>query len=212
MARYARIERERLADTLLEVGPDAPTLCTGWTAADLAAHVVIRERRPDASGGILLKPLAGWTEHVQRRYRDSHAYPELVAMVRQPPWWSLLELPGLDEATNLLEFFVHHEDVRRAQPEWPPRELEPELAQGLWKRVSGMAKLRLRRFPAKVAVVAPGVGQVTAGGDDGGPAVALRGEPGELTRLFFGRQGAARVELDGPDDLVAKLRRVRTAV
>ena len=210
MARYARIERDRLADTLLDVGPDAQTLCEGWTAADLAAHLVVRERRPDAAGGIVLKPLAGWTAYVQRRYRDGHRFAELVAMVRHPPRWSPLELPGVDEATNLLEFFVHHEDVRRGQSGWEPRTLDPDFAGALWKRVPGMARLRLRRFPATVAVSAPGYGRVVLGG--GGPAVELRGEPGELILFLFGRQRAARVELNGPADLVAKLRTVRSPV
>ena len=49
----AQLERGRLCDLLLEVGPDAPTLCEGWTAADLAAHLVIRERKPLAAPGIV---------------------------------------------------------------------------------------------------------------------------------------------------------------
>ena len=27
-------------------------------------------------------------------------------------------LPGVERLTNLLEYFVHHEDLRRAQPGW----------------------------------------------------------------------------------------------
>ena len=61
----ARAERRGLCDLLLEVGPDAPTLCTGWTTRDLAAHLVVRESRPDASLGIVLPPLSGWTHRVQ---------------------------------------------------------------------------------------------------------------------------------------------------
>jgi uncharacterized protein (TIGR03083 family) len=44
----ARAERAALCDLFDEVGPDAPTLCAGWTTRDLAAHLVIRERRADA--------------------------------------------------------------------------------------------------------------------------------------------------------------------
>ena len=163
MPRYARIERERLADALVEAGPDAPTLCEGWTTRDLAAHVVIRERRPDAAGGIMFKPLSGWNEAVRQSYRDRYDYADLVAKARRPPRWSLLELPALDEAWNLIEFFVHHEDVRRGRPGWQPRELEPELAELLWRRVRGMARIGLLRFPATVAVEAPGYGRFTVG-------------------------------------------------
>ena len=33
---YAQIERQELCDLFESVGPDHPTLCEGWTAADLA--------------------------------------------------------------------------------------------------------------------------------------------------------------------------------
>nr|BFF25281.1 hypothetical protein GCM10025732_32460 [Glycomyces mayteni] len=36
-------ERRDLCELLAEVGPDAPTMCEGWTALDLAAHLVLRE-------------------------------------------------------------------------------------------------------------------------------------------------------------------------
>ncbi len=228
MSGYARWQRGQLADALLAAGPQAPTLCEGWTTRDLAAHLVVRERRPDASSGIVLRPLAGWGEHVRRQYRDTHSYVDLVAMVRSVPWWSLLNLAPLDEATNLLEFFVHHEDVRRGQVGWSPRELEPGLVEALWRRLPGLARLTLRRFGAPVAVQAPGFGWFTAGaadGDaaaDGGGAAAtdggrhrieVRGEPGELILFFFGRQRASLVDVHAPTtlaELAAKLRATTT--
>jgi uncharacterized protein (TIGR03085 family) len=64
---YANEERKALADALQAAGPDAPTLCEGWQTRDLAAHLVLRERRPDAAAGILLKPLNGYNKKVQER-------------------------------------------------------------------------------------------------------------------------------------------------
>jgi uncharacterized protein (TIGR03085 family) len=207
MPRYARIEREAFADALLDAGPDAPTLCEGWTARDLAAHVVLRDRRPDAVPGVLIKSLSGWTERVQRGYRDGHEYPELVTLVRQPPRWSPLSLAPLDEAANTLEFFVHTEDVRRARPGWQPRPLEPGLAAALWRRLPGIARLGLRRIDATVRVETPSHGAFTVG--NGEPAVTLSGDPGELLLFFYGRQGAARVDASGPEGLVNKVRQAR---
>src|SRR5690349_453366 len=106
MTRYAPSERAGLADELLGVDPAAPTLCTGWTARDLAAHVVVRDRRPDAAPGVLLKPFAGWTDRVRDHYRDRHTYAELIEMVRNPPALSPIRIPLLDEVTNVIEFFV----------------------------------------------------------------------------------------------------------
>ena len=50
---FAQIERQDLCTLFEDLGPDVPTLCEGWTARDLAAHLVVRERRPDAALGIL---------------------------------------------------------------------------------------------------------------------------------------------------------------
>ncbi len=210
MDRYARLEREGLADDLLSVAPEAPTLCAGWTARDLAAHVVVRERRGDAAPGIMIKAFAGWTDHVRRQYRDGNTYPKLVEMVRHEPWWSPLRVPALDEITNLLEFFVHREDMRRAQPGWQPRSLDRRMERALWQRVAGLAKLRLRTLRADVTVTAPGFGSVRAGA--GGPEVQISGAPGELVLFFFGRQEVARLDVTGPEDTVAKLRQRRYTV
>ena len=57
-------ERRALADLFDEVGPDAPTLCGTWTTRDLVAHLLVRERRPDAAGGILIPALSKRTEKV----------------------------------------------------------------------------------------------------------------------------------------------------
>ena len=112
---HARRERQELAELLLAEGPEAPTLCEGWTARDLAAHLVVRESRPDAGIGIVVPAAAGWTERVQNA-ASAQPYPELVRKVRTgPPTLSLFSLPGADGLANLVEYVVHHEDLRRAQ-------------------------------------------------------------------------------------------------
>ena len=121
---YSRDERRALCALLDETGPGAPTLCEGWTTLDLAAHLVLRERRPDAGAGMLGGPLAGYTARVQRKIAERTPYDQLVQAVREgPPRLSMFGLPGMDERANLVEYFVHHEDVRRAAPGWEPRVL-----------------------------------------------------------------------------------------
>ena len=101
---------------LVDVGPDAPTLCGDWTTRDLAAHLVVRDRRPDAAPGLVTSFMSGYTEHV-RATEAERPYWEIVDRVRKgPPHWSPLRIEALDRLANSLEFFVHHEDVRRAQP------------------------------------------------------------------------------------------------
>jgi len=121
---YSREERLALCALLEKTGPDAPTLCAGWTTGDLAAHLVLREHRPDAAAGVLSGPLAGYTARVQRRIRERIPFPDLVQMIKSgPPRLSFMSVPGVDEHTNAVEYFVHHEDVRRAAPQWEPREI-----------------------------------------------------------------------------------------
>jgi uncharacterized protein (TIGR03085 family) len=206
MPRYARSEREALADLLLDLGPDAPTIDEGWTTRDLAAHLVVRERRPDAAGGILLPPLRRYGEAARRRVAAG-PYADLVARVRRPPAWSPVSNPLLDELTNTMEFFVHHEDVRRAQPGWLPRDLPAGFAAVLWKRAAMLARVALRRFPADLLIQAPGYGERAAG--RGGARLRVVGSPGELVLFLSGRQRVARVQVDGPAGPSSRLRAAR---
>jgi uncharacterized protein (TIGR03085 family) len=203
MTRYAQRERQQLADLFLVTGPDAPTLCEGWTTRDLAAHLVIRERRPDGVATRLVPAMAGHADRV-RRAMAARPYAEVVEKVRNPPRWSLLSNPLTDELFNGLEFFIHHEDVRRGRPGWEPRQLDPGQQAALWRGVSFTAKLGLRRLHIPVLVRAPGFGQVTVG--DGTPQATLTGEPGELALFVSGRQRAARVDVDGPPETAERLR------
>jgi len=202
----ARNERAALCDLFEELGPDQPTLCEGWTTRDLAAHLVTRERRPDAAVGIVVKPLHGFTEQV-RAAAAKRPFGQLIAQLRRPPFWTMGGFGPTDRATNTLEFFIHHEDVRRAQPDWVPRQLDGPTSRALWHGVPGSARLALRRFRAGVAISAPGHGQARAG--IGEVQVQLTGEPGELILFLSGRQRAAQVEITGPEELTAKLRRAR---
>ncbi|MDT3398799.1 TIGR03085 family metal-binding protein [Streptomyces sp. B1866] len=210
MSTHAKRERLLLADLLESVGPDAPTLCEGWTARDLAAHVVVRERRADASGGLLFKPLAGRLARVQAEFA-ARPYEELIRLIRTgPPRWSPLSPKQVDEAVNTVEFYVHTEDVRRAQPDWTPRELDPVFADALWARVERGARIFGRKSPVGLVVRRPD-GR-TAVAHRGAPVVTVTGGPGELLLFLYGRQDAARVEADGEQDAVARVLRARLGV
>jgi uncharacterized protein (TIGR03085 family) len=203
---YAQEERAALAALLEETGPDAPTLCEGWQTRDLAAHLVLRERRPDAAAGVMGGPLAGYTARVQRRYLSRYSYPELVGLFRSgPPPLSLFAIPGADEAANAVEYFVHHEDVRRAGEEWTERPLDEGLSAMLWKRLKG-AQLLLRSAPTGVVFAREGDGKLDLiVAKNVAPSVTVTGSPAELTLWSMGRTRAAHVTLDGPEDAVARL-------
>jgi uncharacterized protein (TIGR03085 family) len=143
MSRFASRERQNLCDTFEQVGPDAPTLCSPWLTRDLAAHLVVRERRPDVAAGIWLPAMTGRLEKVQNGYA-AWDWPRLVHEVRSgPPSWSPTSIGRVDEAINTAEFFIHHEDVLRGGPEWTARELPGDLESALWRIVSRVAKMQL---------------------------------------------------------------------
>ena len=206
---YSRDERLALAALLEETGPGAPTLCAGWQTGDLAAHLVVRERRLDAAAGVLGGPLAGHTARVQRRLSARMTYAQLVQAFRNgPPRLSPLALPGMDERANTVEYFVHYEDVRRARPGWEPRDVDPGLSEELWRHLK-IARFLLRKAPVGVELARD------SGGEDAGhyrvtvknatPVVTVIGSPAELTMWATGRTGAANVRFDGTDAAVSKL-------
>ncbi|EPD57654.1 MULTISPECIES: TIGR03085 family metal-binding protein [Streptomyces] len=203
MSTFAKRERLLLADLLEAEGPDAPTLCEGWQTRDLAAHVVVRERRPDAAGGILIKQLAPRLERVMAEFA-SKPYEELIQLIRTgPPRFSPFQLKQVDEMSNTVEFYVHTEDVRRAQPDWTPRELDGVFQDALWSRLERSARLMGRGTPTGLVLRRPD-GQ-TAVAHRGTPVVTVTGEPSELLLFSYGRQDAADVQLEGEKDAVAKL-------
>jgi uncharacterized protein (TIGR03085 family) len=204
---HAQDERRAVCDLLADVGPDQPTLCAGWRTADLAAHLVLRERRPDAGAGVMGGPLARHTRRVQARIGDRHSFAELIELIRNgPPRLSMFRLPGADEKLNLVEYFVHHEDVRRARPDWQPRKVAPDLVDVLWDRLS-LARLMLRKAPVGVELVRadPGPGRVRITARARTPVVTVTGDPVELTLWTMGRTSVAHVQLDGADADVAAL-------
>lgn len=204
---FSRDERLALADLLERTGPEAPTLCAGWRTLDLAAHLVVREARPDAAAGVLGGPLAGYTDRVRRRYAEKFGYAALLQIFRNgPSRLSPFALPGVDAAVNTVEYFVHHEDVRRAVPGWEPRDLPRELSDTLWQRLKG-ARLFLHGAPTGVELVrddGPAPLRLTA--KNATPLVTVTGTPAELTLWTMGRTTAANVRLDGPEKAVTELR------
>jgi uncharacterized protein (TIGR03085 family) len=164
---------------------------------------------------------------VQQRLASRKSFPELVDTIRNgPPRLSPWAIPALDERANTVEFFVHHEDIRRAAPDWKPREVSPGLSDALWARLR-VAKLTMRRVPVGVefarnddpAGSTDGAGAKPGGTGDapefrmtvrrGTPVVTVTGPPAELTLWATGRTTAAKVRLDGTEAATAMLAQAR---
>jgi uncharacterized protein (TIGR03085 family) len=201
-------ERAALCDTLVEVGSVAPTLCEGWLTADLAAHLLAREKRPDAGPGILLGgPFGAHTQRVMDQYK-AKGYDEMVAELRQGPPW--LFRAGPMAAANVVEHWVHHEDVRRANGQGP-RPADADVDDLLWK------SLRLSAFIARRKLKGAGLVLSTPDGrelvvKDAQPRVTMVGNPGELVLFMTGRQESADVHLDGTPEAVALVRATKLGI
>ncbi|MFE9922909.1 TIGR03085 family metal-binding protein [Streptomyces sp. NPDC005774] len=203
MSTHAKRERLLLADLLETAGPEAPTLCEGWRTRDLAAHVVVRERRPDAAGGMVVKQLAQRLERVMAEF-TAKPYEELIQLIRTgPPRFSPFNLKQIDELSNVVEFYVHAEDVRRAQSDWTPRELDPVFQDTLWSRLESTARMMGRGAATGLVLRRPDGRTVVA--RRGAPVVTVTGEASELLLFLYGRREVAKVDLEGDADAIEKL-------
>ena len=209
-----RRERASLCEKLDAGGPDAQTLCGGWNARQLAAHLVLREGHP-AAVGIALRQLSGWTEHTQNSLADTDFRRLIDRIASGPARWSPLRLPGVAPTVNTFEFFVHHEDLRRAYPSWAPRLLAAADQEEFWRLLERRARLLLRHFPVGVELVStfattPNVRRVVA--HHAHASVTLTGLPAELALYLHGRQAHALVELTGPAEATAKFEALSLSV
>ncbi|MFI2752313.1 TIGR03085 family metal-binding protein [Cellulomonas sp. P22] len=208
MTSWHALERAELVQVLTEAGPDAPTLCSGWRSRHLAAHVVLRERSLVVPVGLGLPPLADRAEHAIDDLAEAASTPEgysaLLARVAEgPAGWHPLAWAG--ELTNVLEFFVHAEDVRRGDGDGEPRALDAARTDMLWRQLVRMAPLPYRGPGTGVVLVRPdGVRRAVRRPSAGRGTVVVRGDVGELVLHAFGRGEAAHVTLEGaPDDVRA---------
>jgi uncharacterized protein (TIGR03085 family) len=195
-------ERAALADLLEELGPDASTCCEGWTTAHLAAHLVTRDRRPDTMPGFALEttpvggPFAAWSHHVEDRLRAGTRYADLVARVRSgPPRWLPTAWPPVAAVVDTAEYAIHHEDVRRAQPGWAPRELPREAQDLLWDNVVFFGRAAVGRVPGALVLRRSDASGVQRRYGSGTPETVVEGEPLELLLWASGRGDVARVEI-----------------
>lgn len=203
----SKVERALLAETLTGLGPDQPTLCEGWTTHHLAAHLKLREGDPIDEARSMFRGDAAVEAAV-----GSTDFETLVRRIAEgPPWSSPFRLPKLEPVLNSLEYFVHHEDVRRAQPDWQIRDLPTWAQDQLWNGVVGFSRMALRRSPVSVRLERTdnGAAKQIGKGDD---PVVVRGLPGELALYLFGRREVADVELSGPDEALAAFTRRDSSV
>jgi uncharacterized protein (TIGR03085 family) len=205
--RFDSEERRELCDLFDELGPSVPTLLEGWTAQDLAAHLVLREHDLIAGPCLVLPgPFARFAERRRAGLAQRQDFTWLVARIRSGPPIGFFRIGWVRALANLNEFFVHHEDVRRANG-LGPRSLTAAMDAALWVNVRRGGRYLSRRLHGC------GLEISWAGTNErvtvriGSPTARLSGPPGELLLYLFGRQAVAQVEVSGPPEAVAAVRR-----
>lgn len=199
----ARRERQALCDTALALDASAPTLCGDWDVTMLLAHLIVREHKPLRSAGITIPALAGLTERAMRK-EAARGVPAMVATLRKPPL-TPYSLPVVERFTQTLEYVVHHEDLRRGQPGWEPRELPAEDVEELWALVSRSGAYLGRNLDVPTRIARSDRPDTSARFSKGDDPVVVTGPVMELVLWAFGRSAVRDLSYDGPDDAVASL-------
>jgi uncharacterized protein (TIGR03085 family) len=196
-------ERLELCDLFGELGPSVPTLLDGWTAHDLAAHLVLREHDLVAGPCLVLpEPFQRFAEQRRVALAKRKDFSWLVARIRSGPPVGFFRLGWVRALANLNEFFVHHEDVRRANGQGP-RRLTPAMDAALWRNVRrGSYYLSRRLHGCGLEVEWAGTSErvIARAGE---PTARISGPPAELLLYIFGRQAVAQVEVSGPPEAIA---------
>ena len=163
---------------------------------DLAAHMWVREHRPAALPGIGSQRFADRTERIQIEALHLKGFEALVKELRSPGW----VMRPLDRVVNAVEFFVHHEDVLRANGR-SQQISERDQAQLL--RTVRVLAFRAQRTWGGQLVLAPAGSDVIRYGRGNRP-VRLAGLPSELLLFLTGRESGA--EITGEPSTVEELR------
>ncbi|MEI7819042.1 MAG: maleylpyruvate isomerase family mycothiol-dependent enzyme [bacterium] len=178
------------------------TLCEGWTIEDLVAHLIVRERGGvSARSGIVIPFLENrHSGAIQAQKKVGHK--ELLTKIEHLPGW------GPKLRFNLIEFFVHNEDILRGDLR-RNRQVTDNCRLALASFVPSLTKLAFRKIkePIDIAVVDEqtrdeivirrGRRSSQADQDEKIPQLRLIAEPGEFILLCMGRGRHAKIDVAG---------------
>ena len=213
-------ERADLVATLRHVGPDSPTLCTGWSAADIAAHLAISEQAfgiplfvfngirrvlPGRLTRRMIDRAQTTGERLNRRMK-ARGWDAVVERLESGP--PRLYRFGTVAQLRVVEEWIHHEDIRRGGG-LPPRTMDQAFEALLWRAgmcVAGFPEFQLGREGIELDA---GGGRRHVVGGTAAARIRVSGAPGELLLYLAGRGAAAEVSLAGDD---AAIRLIQTSL
>jgi uncharacterized protein (TIGR03085 family) len=204
---WAPTEKKELISTFRNTDPDASTLDAGWNVRRLLAHLVLREQTPWLMvADSLRKPAPGEERHLGKlveEARSPEGYRELIAAFAAGPS-ALSPLSWVGEPAFLLEYVIHHEDIRRSGTGRQPRDLPAGKQDAIWRQLPLLARLGYRKSPVGVEIARTGdAGRHIRRGSE---AIRLEGDPVELALHAMGRRSAAQVRVTGKPAAVERFR------
>jgi uncharacterized protein (TIGR03085 family) len=157
-------------------------------------------------GLVVPGPVAAYTSRVMASVLRVSGYDQVLdVLAAGPP----RPLRMIDEQLNLMEYFIHVEDVRRAQGS-APRSLPVGLERALFARLRMLLRLSLLRVRGIQVDVVTTHGERASFGT--GPVAQLRGPVGELALWVFNRKCVADVDLTGSGGEGGRVGRARISV
>ena len=217
-AQLLKNERVAMVQFLAELKAEqwhAATLCEGWDVKTIVAHLVVRDTQPLQYGTAIATKgrIGAQPKALLHAARNRPIRSLLSTLADGPPWF--YRLPGPAAIINLVENWVHHEDMRRGELQIT-RTTSAATHAALWNTLQVTARLMLRHITVSgiVAFVQPNGTALAFSLGDGVPrkadpdhaAVRVVGEAGELVLFLLGRKSAANLHFEGDQRLIAALR------
>lgn len=187
--------RDRFIEVARRLGPDAPTLCEGWTVRDIVAHLLVLQRDPLAWPGIAVPALAGLTTRRMAAQTAAGFAAALATLAARSPRIPAMpdDLLGGPMLHHLGEYVVHTEDLARPNGV-PGAVVDTDVADALWSRAQIVAALHRRRRRHGLVLVRTDTA-ASAAILRGPEAVVAAGTPLELMMWAHRGSDAAAVTL-----------------
>jgi uncharacterized protein (TIGR03085 family) len=199
MSSLVRQRRDALCDLLAGLSDEqwhAETLCVGWDAGDVVAHLIVREREPWTGAGLFLGgPFAALADRRRTATKAQGRTAMLETLRAGPPW----PLSGPLGDTQVIEDWIHEQDVRRGGADVPSGRPDDRLEPLLWTSAKRFATRTLALGTDLVVELTDGTrrhrlrsrrGVPVATATDAEPDVTVAGAPGELLLHVAGRDRA----------------------
>ncbi|WP_084677336.1 maleylpyruvate isomerase family mycothiol-dependent enzyme [Yaniella halotolerans] len=210
---FVAASRAAFVAALYAAGPNEPTLVDQWQTQHLAASVYLRENPHQVTSRASGTSSATMNTAIEKLAEESSSRKAFYNLVRKigdgAESQSAGQRPSLfkrirnsmkqrrhETESLLLEFFVHTEDIRRAQSRWAPRKLSDTYASALFEQLREQARKYYGNAKTGYVLVRTNGERIVA--KRGTTLTYVTGPAGELVLHALGRPDHALVLIDRP--------------